>query len=70
MLKYKRSKKTYFSIFWWGLGGVHEVGPYTRWEGLLWLLLFIKKVLLILAISNKPKRVFLGGCYIILWERI
>jgi len=26
-------------------------------------------ILLILAISNKPERVFLGGRYTVLWER-
>jgi len=28
------------------------------------------EILLILVISNKPERVFLGECRIILWERI
>ncbi|OCL00672.1 uncharacterized protein K441DRAFT_531405, partial [Cenococcum geophilum 1.58] len=40
---------------------------YKRW---LRLLLIAINILLILAISNDLERVFLGVCYMVLWEQV
>jgi len=39
-------------------------------KALAMALAYTIKILLILAISDDPERVFLGGCYTVLWDRM